>query len=299
MERTQLIRQLNTVGCSVRVHEPLSAHTTFRIGGAADVFVTAQNAEQAAAVCRLCRATQTPLLVLGNGSNLLVRDEGVRGVVLHLAPGEITVIGTTIIAPAGVQLAKLCTAASEAGLSGLEFAFGIPGTVGGGVYMNAGAYGGQLSDVVRSVTAMTPDGDIKELAVDELKLGYRRSVFMENGWLVLAAALELKEGDRDAIRLAMMEYLSRRREKQPLEYPSAGSFFKRPEGHFAGALIEQCGLKGFSVGDAQISEKHAGFVINRGKATCADVMALCAAVQERVKERFDVTLEREVQLVGG
>ncbi len=299
MERAELIRQLNTVGCSVRESEPLSAHTTFRIGGAAEVFVTAHNAEQATQVCRLCRETETPLLVLGNGSSLLVRDGGVRGVVLHLAPEVISIHGTSVTVPAGVQLAKLCTAVSEAGLSGLEFAFGIPGTVGGGVYINAGAYGGQLSDVVRSVTALSSDGVVTELAAEELAFGYRHSVFMENGWLILWATMELKKGDRDAIRLAMMEYLSRRREKQPLEYPSAGSFFKRPEGHFAGALIEQCGLKGFSVGDAQISEKHAGFVINRGRATCADVMELCIFVQEQVKERFGVMLEREVQLVGG
>lgn len=294
-----LATELKNTGCRVREQELLAAHTTFRIGGAAEYFVTAETAAQAAAVLRLCREQSIPLLVMGNGSNLLVSDNGVPGVVLRFAPGELVIDGTRVTAPAGVQLAKLCTAACDAGLTGLEFAFGIPGTVGGGVYMNAGAYGGQLSDVIRSVTALTPCGEIVELSAEALELGYRHSVFMENGYLVLSVTMELQPGEPAVIRAAMEEYLSRRRDKQPLEYPSAGSFFKRPEGHFAGALVEQCGLKGFTVGGAQISEKHAGFVINIGGATCADVMALSTAVQERVKERFGVQLEREVQLVGG
>ncbi len=299
MERTQLTAYLSGTGCRVREQEPLAAHTTFRIGGAAEYFVTAETDAQAAAVLRLCREQNMPLLVMGNGSNLLVSDSGVPGVVLRFAPGEIVIDGTRVTASAGVQLAKLCTAVRDTGLTGLEFAFGIPGTVGGGVYMNAGAYGGQLSDVIRSVTALTPDGEIAELSAEELTLGYRHSVFMENGYVILTVTMELQPGDPAVIRTAMEDYLSRRRDKQPLEYPSAGSFFKRPKGYFAGALIEQCGLKGFTVGGAQISEKHAGFVINIGGATCADVMALSAAVQERVKECFGVQLEQEVQLVGG
>ncbi|MBR2406997.1 MAG: UDP-N-acetylmuramate dehydrogenase [Clostridia bacterium] len=299
MEHTQLVQQLQKTGCRVREQEPLAAHTTFRIGGAAEVFAVAASAEQAAAVIQLCRKEAIPLLVLGNGSNLLVSDDGVRGVVLQLALNEIAINETTVTVGAGVPLTKLCTAVCEAGLTGLEFAFGIPGTVGGGVYMNAGAYGGQLSDVIESVTALTPDGETVTLPAEELELAYRHSVFMKNGCTVISVTMKLAAGEPAAIRAAMTEYITRRRDKQPLEYPSAGSFFKRPEGCFAGALIEQCGLKGFTVGGAQVSEKHAGFVINRGGATCADVMALCHAVQERVKERFGVELEREVQLVGG
>ncbi len=300
MERAQGIQHLSNIGCRVREQELLSAHTTFRIGGAAELFVNVDTVEQAAEVLRFCRETQTPLLVLGNGSNLLVSDRGVAGVVLHLCADEsaVTIQDEIVTVPAGVQLSKLCTRVCEAGLSGLEFAYGIPGTVGGGVYMNAGAYGGQLSDVVQSVTALTPQGETVQLSAEELKLGYRHSVFMENGWIVWSVTMKLEHGNSADIRAAMEHWLSCRREKQPLEYPSAGSFFKRPEGYFAGALIEQCGLKGFAVGGAQVSEKHAGFVINRGGATCDDVMALCRAVQEKVKERFGVQLEREVQLVG-
>ncbi len=299
MEHNQIVNAITQIGCRVCEGEPMSAHTTFRIGGAAEVFAAAETTAQAAAVIRLCYKENIPLLVVGNGSNLLVSDKGIRGVVLHLVSGEIAVNGNTVTVAAGVQLAKLCNAVCEAGLSGLEFAFGIPGTVGGGVYMNAGAYGGQLSDVLRSVTAVTPCGEIVTLTAEELKLGYRHSVFMENGYIITEATLELAAGETAAIRDAMNDYMARRRDKQPLEYPSGGSFFKRPEGHFAGALIEQCGLKGFAVGGAQVSEKHAGFVINRGGATCADVMALCDAVTQRVEERFGVVLEREVQLVGG
>ncbi|MBP3435373.1 MAG: UDP-N-acetylmuramate dehydrogenase [Clostridia bacterium] len=300
MERAELANMLRENGCRVQEQELLSAHTTFRIGGAAELFVTASTAEQAAQVLRLCRGTETPLLLLGNGSNLLVSDDGVDGVVLRLAastPGW-TVSGTTVTVDAGVTLSKLCIALGEAGLSGLEFAYGIPGTVGGGVYMNAGAYGGQLSDVISSVTALAPHGEIVVLGKDELEFGYRHSVFMKNGMTVWSVTMELAAGEPTAIRAAMAEYLARRRDKQPLEYPSAGSFFKRPEGHFAGALIEQCGLKGFTVGGAQVSEKHAGFVINRGGATCADVMALGDEVARRVKDTFGVELEREVQFVG-
>lgn len=300
MERTELANRLREIGCRVQEQELLSAHTTFRIGGAAQLFVTASTVEQTAQVLRLCHETDTPLLLLGNGSNLLVSDDGVDGVVLRLAtesPGW-TVDGTTVTVHAGATLAKLCIALGELGLSGLEFAYGIPGTVGGGVYMNAGAYGGQLSDVICSVTALTPQGEIVVLGKDELELGYRHSVFMKNGMTVWSVTMKLQTGEPSAVRAAMAEYLTRRRDKQPLEYPSAGSFFKRPEGHFAGALIEQCGLKGFTVGGAQVSEKHAGFIINRDGATCADVMALGDEVARRVKDAFGVELKREVQFVG-
>lgn len=300
MNRAELATCLRRLGCEVQEQEPLSAHVTFRIGGAAELLVTAQTDEQVAQTVRLCRETETPLLVLGNGSNLLVRDEGVEGVTLRLAAGSPgwVIRGNEVTVRAGVSLAKLCMAVAEAGLSGLEFAYGIPGTVGGGTYMNAGAYGGQLADVVRNVTALLPDGRLAALSGGELQFGYRHSVFMENGAIVLSVTLALTPADPVVIRAAMAEYMKRRREKQPLEYPSAGSFFKRPEGHFAGALIEQCGLKGLTVGGAQVSEKHAGFLINRGGATCADVLRLSDEVAQRVKEAFGVSLEREVQLVG-
>ena len=299
MANAQLTTELQALGCLVKENEPLCAHTTFRIGGKADWLVTAYTAEQAAAVLAFCNANEIPLFVLGNGSNLLVSDNGVRGVVLHLALGEISINGTAVTAGAGVTMAKLCTAVCEAELGGLEFAFGIPGTVGGGVYMNAGAYGGEMSHVVTRVTALTPQGETVELTGEEMAFGYRYSACMKHGWIITSVTMELKKTNPQEIRAAMAEYMSRRREKQPLEYPSAGSFFKRPEGHFAGALIEQCGLKGFTVGGAQVSEKHAGFVINCGGATCADVLALGEAVKEKVQERFGVCLEREVQFVGG
>ena len=300
MERTDLVNRFRESGCCVCEREPLSAHTTFRIGGAADLLVTASTVEQAAEVLRSCRETETPLFVIGNGSNLLVSDNGVSGVVLRLAADAVgwQIDGTTVTVGAGVTLAKLCLALGEAGLSGLEFAYGIPGTVGGGVYMNAGAYGGQLSDVIVSVTALTPDGEAVTLTADELAFGYRHSVFMTNGYVVWTVTMALTAAEPAEVREAMAEYLTRRRDKQPLEYPSAGSFFKRPEGYFAGALIEQCGLKGFTVGGAQVSEKHAGFVINHGGATCADVMALGDEVTRRVKDTYGVELEREVQFIG-
>lgn len=299
MERALLVQQLNEIGCRVQEREPLSVHTTFRIGGEATVFVTADTAEHVSAIWRLCREAEMPLMVIGNGSNLLVSDNGFDGIVLRLSPRETIVDGCRVRAAAGSSLTKLCNDVCEAGLSGLEFAFGIPGSVGGAVFMNAGAYGGQLSDVLRRVTAITPTGDVVTMDAASLELGYRHSVFMDNGYIVLEAEFELTPSDPCAIRAAMMDYLTRRRDKQPLEYPSAGSFFKRPEGHFAGALIEQCGLKGLTVGGAAISEKHAGFIINLGGATCADVLALGEAVSKTVKERFGVELEREVQLVGG
>ena len=299
MERVLLVQKLNSFGCRVQEREPLSAHTTFHIGGEAALFVTAETVGQVASVLQLCRETATALLVIGNGSNLLVSDAGFDGVVLRLAPRETVIDGVTVRAAAGTSLTKLCNDVCDAGLSGLEFAFGIPGTVGGAVFMNAGAYGGQLSDVLTRVTAVTPTGEVVTLEASELALGYRHSVFMENGYTVLEAEFRLTPAETGAIRAAMTDYMTRRRDKQPLEYPSAGSFFKRPEGHFAGALIEQCGLKGFTVGGAAVSEKHAGFVINLGGATCADVLALGDAVSKQVKERFGVELEREVQLIGG
>ncbi|MBR5540093.1 MAG: UDP-N-acetylmuramate dehydrogenase [Clostridia bacterium] len=298
MNQPDITKALQAFGCTVKEGIPMSAHTSFKIGGAADRFVSTADIIQAALIIRFCTERQIPLLVVGNGSNLLVSDGGIDGVVLHIEAGAIAVDGTRMTVQAGASLTRACLTACENGLSGLEFAYGIPGTMGGGVYMNAGAYGGQLSDVVRSVTALTAGGEIVELSAEQLTFGYRHSVFMEQPLTVWLVTLELQVGDPAVIRSTMEEHMAARKEKQPLDYPSGGSFFKRPEGHFAGALVEQCGLKGFTVGGAQVSEKHAGFVINRGGATCADVMALCRQVQKKVQETFGISLEREVQLVG-
>lgn len=298
MSRSDIAKALRAFGCTVKEAEPMSAHTSFKIGGAAEYFVSTADLIQAALILRYCTEQQIPLLVVGNGSNLLVSDDGIDGVVLRVDAGAIEVNGTRMTVQAGASLTRACLTACERGLSGLEFAYGIPGTMGGGVYMNAGAYGGQLSDVVRSATALTANGEIVELTAEQLELGYRHSALMEKPITVWSVTLELTSDDPAAIRSRMEEHMAARKAKQPLEYPSGGSFFKRPEGHFAGALIEQSGLKGFAVGGAQVSEKHAGFVINRDGATCADVMELCRQVQEKVKKTFGVDLEREVQLVG-
>ncbi len=300
METAMIAERLRGFGCRVSTNEPMSAHTSFRIGGPTDVFAVAADDKQIAAVYTFCKEFHVPLFFIGNGSNLLVSDKGIEGVVLQAdaASAAPAFESERILAPAGLSLGKLCIFACEHGWSGLEFAYGIPGTVGGGVYMNAGAYGGELADVIRQVTVLDENGNIVVMDADELHFGYRHSVFMERSLVVLSAELELHRDDPSTIRARMDEYLARRKEKQPLEYPSGGSFFKRPQGYFAGALIEQCGLKGFTVGGAQVSEKHAGFVINRGGATCADVLELCHEVQQRVWDTCGVRLEREVQTIG-
>lgn len=300
MQNGEITARLESLGCQVRENEPLAAYTSFKIGGAADFLVTVKNRDTAAAVLRFCAQEKLPLFILGNGSNLLVSDRGVEGVVMRLDCGKegLSVQGTQIKAQAAVPLSRLCRFACERGLSGLEFAYGIPGTVGGGTYMNAGAYGGQLSDVIKSVTVLTQMGDVRELLAEELDFDYRHSVFMEQPLLIWSVTLDLQQGDSAEIHKTMEKHLCCRREKQPLEYPSGGSFFKRPAGHFAGALVEQCGLKGATVGGAQISEKHAGFLINRGGATCDEVLELCQHVQKAVRDRFGVQLEREVQFIG-
>ncbi len=298
MLNKEIAENLKRLGCCVSEEEPMSAHTSFHIGGAADVFAQADTETALKNSIAFCRQNDIPFFVIGNGSNLLISDDGIAGVVLQYTDATVNVTDTHITVSAGVSVGKLCLTACQYGLSGLEFAFGIPGTVGGGIYMNAGAYGGQLSDVLVSVKVLNEHGMIEHLSVSELNLGYRHSVLMERPLTVLEAEISLTRDDPQAIRARMDDFLGRRRDKQPLEYPSAGSFFKRPTGHFAGALIEQSGLKGYAVGDAQVSEKHAGFVINRGQATCADILALSNHVQATVSEKFGVTLEREVQLLG-
>lgn len=291
--------RLDAAGIPYKEQEPLAAHATFRIGGPAAVFV---QPEGEGALCRavaLCRELAVPYYILGNGSNVLFGDRGYAGAVISTAgmKGEASRQGDTLTAPAGMPLGVLCMAALHAGLTGLEFAYGIPGTVGGAVYMNAGAYGGEMKDVLVSVRYLTAEGTVEEIPASQLELGYRHSVFETNGGCILAATVRLAPGDPDAIAAKMNELMGRRRDKQPLDKPSAGSTFKRPAGAFAGALIEQCGLRGHRCGGAAVSEKHCGFVVNLGGATCADVLALCDEVARTVKEQTGFTLEKEIRVV--
>ncbi|MGN0334764.1 MAG: UDP-N-acetylmuramate dehydrogenase [Lachnospiraceae bacterium] len=281
-------------------NELLSAHTTFRIGGPAKYFVMPETPEEMAAVMKLCREENVPYFILGNGSNLLAGDGGYDGVIIQLYKnfGKIKIEGTRVTAQAGAMLIRVAKEAGKAGLTGLEFASGIPGTIGGAMVMNAGAYGGEMKDVVTAVTVLTKEGEIRKLSCEEMNFGYRRSVVEEAGYLVLEAEMELKEGDPETIEACMEELTARRKEKQPVEFPSAGSTFKRPEGYFAGKLIMDAGLRGYSVGGAKVSEKHCGFVINTGGATAADVIQLMEDVKAEVRKRFGVTLEPEVKRIG-
>lgn len=280
--------------------EPMSQHTTFRIGGPADVFVMPENYEQIREVLRLCKEEKLPFFVLGNGSNLLVSDSGYRGVIIQMDRNmeEIRLDGEEIHACAGALLSSVAVAARNASLTGFEFAGGIPGTIGGAAVMNAGAYGGELKDVLKEVTVMTREGELLTIPVDKLEMGYRTSIIKTSGYLVLEAVISLKKGDEEAIRATMKDLSERRTEKQPLDYPSAGSTFKRPEGYFAGKLIMDSGLRGYRVGGAQVSEKHCGFVINAGGATAEDVRSLMDHVIWVVREKYGVTLEPEVKFLG-
>ncbi len=284
----------------VLLEEPLGKHTTFRVGGAADYFVMPKKVEDIKSIVSLCKQVDLPYYILGNGSNLLVSDKGYRGVIIQIYKNmsEIRVTGETILAQAGALLSKVGTAALDAGLTGFEFAAGIPGTVGGAVVMNAGAYGGEMKDVLLDVTVLTPEGELKILKKDELELGYRTSIIPRENYIVLEARYKLTPGKKEAIRARMDELKEQRVSKQPLEYPSAGSTFKRPEGYFAGKLIQDAGLRGFQVGGAQVSEKHCGFVINKGHATASDIAELIERVSEKVMQEFGVRLEPEVKRLG-
>ncbi len=285
---------------NIRVKEPMKRHTTFRIGGEADCFLSIQNAKQLQEVRGYLQEERIPYYVLGNGSNLLVSDEGYRGVILEIADrmSTIRVEGSCIIAQAGALMSKIAHVAFEKGLTGFEFAAGIPGTIGGGVVMNAGAYGGELKNVVTAVEVLDQNGELLSLDNRTMEFGYRASILKKQPYIVTQVTIQLQEGDKEEIKAVMDDLAVRRREKQPLEFPSAGSTFKRPEGHFAGALIMNAGLKGFRVGDAQVSEKHCGFVINRKEATATEVKQLMAHVQQEVKTQFDVDLEPEVIFLG-
>ena len=280
--------------------EPMSRHTTFRTGGPADIYIEPSCAEELKRILNICREENLSYTIIGNGSNLLVGDKGYRGVLISFGKpfGQVTVEGTQVRAGAGALLSVVAKQALNASLTGFEFAAGIPGTIGGAVVMNAGAYGGELCQVLKEAVVLTPEGKVKTLPAEELELGYRTSCIQKNGYIVLEALLELQPGNEEEIRAVMDDLASKRREKQPLEYPSAGSTFKRPAGHFAGKLIQDAGLRGFAVGGAQVSEKHCGFVINRDQATSADILSLCRQVQEKVKAQYGVELELEVKLLG-
>lgn len=285
---------------AVALAEPMSGHTTFRTGGPADIFIMPKSLEEVKASIEILQKHHIPILVIGNGSNLLVSDKGIRGAVLHIGGrmSEISVDGETIYAQGGVLLSTLSAKAAENSLTGLEFASGIPGSLGGAVTMNAGAYGGEMKDVLVSADVLTKELEVKTILAEDLHLSYRHSVLPEKEYILLNATLRLKKGNLDEIRNKMKELGEQRREKQPLQFPSAGSTFKRPEGYFAGKLIQDADLKGKSIGGAQVSEKHAGFVINKGNATTQDILDLISFCQQTVFDKFGVSLETEVKIVG-
>ena len=301
-ERLAALCQLEEI--PVLWDEPMKNHTSFKIGGPAAALCAPKNRQQLRELVGFVQREGLDSWYIGNGSNLLVSDAGLNGIAILLDSsfdGEIELDGTVLLAPAGKKLSAVCAAACAAGLTGLEFAYGIPGSVGGAVYMNAGAYGGEMKDRLLWVEYLAPTGEIVRLEQEQLSLSYRHSRFMEEGMqgsCIVRAAFGLQRGEKAAIQSEMDRILNQRRQKQPLEYPSAGSTFKRPQGAFAAQLIDECGLKGFTVGGAQVSEKHAGFVINTGKATCADVLSVVRHVQETVESKTGVRLELEVRLLG-
>ena len=295
----ELIQQLQAEQISYLENEPLAAHCTFKIGGPARLFVRPVTEQQLCRAVALCKAAGQRYYLLGNGSNILFADAGYPGAVIDVSAlrPEIRQDGERLTASAGARLSALCAAALKAGLAGLEFAYGIPGTVGGAVYMNAGAYGGEMKDVLQTVRWLTAEGNIVETSAAQLDLGYRHSVFETNGGCILSAEFVLQPGRPEDIRAKMDDLMARRVEKQPLDKPSAGSTFKRPAGAFAAALIDQCGMKGYRHGGAAVSDKHCGFVVNLGGATCADVLALCDEVRAIVKEKTGYDLEKEIRVV--
>ena len=303
MERFK--QKLQAAAIPFRENEPLAAHCTFKIGGPAQLFVMPENEQQLCSAVALCKEQAVRYYLLGNGSNILFADEGFRGAVIDVS-AEAAGMGLSIYqnadgdyisAPAGLKLSELCKFALQHGYTGLEFAYGIPGTVGGAVYMNAGAYGGEMKDVLTTVRYLAAEGEVREVPAAELDLRYRHSIFEENSGCILSAQFHLQPGNAADIRAKMDELMAKRVEKQPLDKPSAGSTFKRPAGAFAAALIDQCGLRGYRHGGAAVSDKHCGFVVNLGGATCADVLALCDEVRAIVKEKTGYDLEKEIRVV--
>ena len=285
---------------NIRFSEPLSAHTTFRIGGPCRAMLFPENKEELVRLLKALREAGETFFLLGRGSNLLVSDEGYPGYVVSLKKHmrSVTVDGNRVVAESGALLSEIFRVTLDHSLTGFEFASGIPGTVGGAVFMNAGAYGEEMSGIIVSAETVSEDGTLRTLSKEELKLGYRTSAIQESGDIIVSVALSLATGDRDVIKAKADDLNERRKSKQPLEFPSAGSVFKRPEGYYAGKLIEDAGLKGFAVGDAEVSVKHAGFIINRGNATCCDVLNLIRHIQKTVKETSGVMLEPEIRMIG-
>ena len=295
----KLIEFLKTEKIEYAENEPMKLHTTFKIGGPARLMIMPKNEEELALSVKACNRFGIRCMAMGNGSNLLVSDRGIDAAVILLGKGfdDIYLLDeTTVFAKAGAQLIKVCNFALENGLSGLEFAYGIPGSCGGAAFMNAGAYGGEMKNVLYKCDHIDKNGEKGSLSGDALKLSYRHSAYYDNGCIVTGLYLKLRKGDREEIKAKMTELMGRRKDKQPLEYPSAGSTFKRPEGYFAGALIEECNLKGASEGGAQVSTKHAGFVINTGDATCQDVLNLCKRISDTVYAEKGVRLEMEIRV---
>ena len=297
----ELITLAKSLGAEVIENAPMSKYTSFKTGGNADFLIIPASIDSLQEIIKKCKELNIKPFVMGNGSNLLVTDNGYKGVIIKIGSNLSSMKlldENTIECETGTMMKALCNFALDNSLTGLEFAFGIPGNLGGAVYMNAGAYGGEMKDVLYSCTHIDSDGNIGTLTKDQLNLGYRRSAYTDNGYTIISATLKLQKGDKIAIKEAMNDKLRRRKEKQPLEFPSAGSTFKRPEGYFAGALIEDCNLKGYSIGGAQVSEKHAGFVINRGGATSTDILNLIKYIQNTVFDKHGVKLETEVKIIG-
>ncbi len=301
LDKNNFIEFADEHGIKFLEHEDLSKHTSFKIGGPAEFFVKPKNKEQVSSVVDYCEKNSVPLLPLGKGSNVLVSDSGINGVVMNFGSdfGKIELIDeNTIYCEAGAGLAALCNFALENELTGLEFAYGIPGSVGGAVFMNAGAYGGEIKDVIVYADHVDKNGKAGKFTGEELEMSYRHSVYSGKEYFITGAAFKLKKGEKAEIKAKMDDLIGRRFDKQPMDKPSAGSTFKRPEGAFASALIDQCGLKGYRVGGAEVSTKHAGFVVNIGGATCEDVLRLIKDVQEKVKNDTGFSLEPEVEILG-
>ena len=296
-----IINNAIELGCKVIKNEPLKNHTTFKVGGECNALIHINNIENCSTLIRLCNENQVPYIVIGKGSNLIVDDNGYNGIVLLMGNdfSNITVLDdTTIICDAGTSLASACIYAYENGLTGLEFAWGIPGTIGGAVYMNAGAYGGEIADIIVSAEYLDSTGRLLSINKNKMQLSYRYSIFSDNDYVITKAIIKLKKGDKTEVKAKMDELMQRRKDKQPLDFPSAGSTFKRPEGSFASLLIDQCGLKGLSIGGAQVSTKHSGFVINTGNATSRDILSLVEKVKEIVKEKTGYVLECEPKIIS-
>lgn len=284
---------------NVELNAPMKKYTSFKVGGAVDLLVKPETYEEVSKVIGLCEERKIPYYIIGNGSNILVKDGGVRGVAIKLSKLDgITINGEEIIVQSGAAIGEVSLKSRDASLTGFEFACGIPGTIGGAIAMNAGAYNGEIADIIDTVTVMDHKGKIIKLTKDQLELGYRTSVVLTKNYIVLEATFKLKKGEYEKVAGRISDLMRRRREKQPLEYPSAGSTFKRPEGFFAAKLIEDSGLKGVSIGGAQVSEKHSGFIINKGNATAKDILDLIHFVQKTVKSKYDVNLDTEVRIIG-